>query len=413
MYVVLTTLYPGTPASRTGWASGDGHPVAARRHDRRARPRRGFVWVVRRSSGAGPPGGSTSRPDRRALGTGREAAGEVAPIGRRGRDVRPDEPAARPRRSPATARPRCSPAPSRRRRRPRATGSTPAGADAPEAWRPAAVRERRSVGLRSSSRSARATLPGRPLGGPRRRARRPLRPARPVAPRRPRRRRRSACGPSGSPSRTGCTSTRSITRGRRRSSSRTGATAMPHDIYEYTHPHLAKYAMAVGLVALGRRPGHRAPASSGVPVRRRRRSSRAGRPVAAGRSRRRPRSTSRPARAPRLRPRTRALVATSRSRAPPALALDPDGHRLFVGTDDGEILALDTTALDASRARRAGRSPTARSRRRSARSAAPITPDRSLTDDGTGLAAAHVRRRARHARPGHRRRARHGRGSTA
>src|SRR4029077_4189010 len=26
---------------------------------------------------------------------------------------------------------------------------------------------------------------------------------------------------------------------------------LPHDIYEYTHPHLAKYAMAVGLIAAG------------------------------------------------------------------------------------------------------------------------------------------------------------------
>ena len=26
---------------------------------------------------------------------------------------------------------------------------------------------------------------------------------------------------------------------------------MPHSIYEFTHPHLAKYAMAVGIMALG------------------------------------------------------------------------------------------------------------------------------------------------------------------
>ena len=32
---------------------------------------------------------------------------------------------------------------------------------------------------------------------------------------------------------------------------------LSHDIYEWTHPHLAKYAMAAGLVALGQRQGHR------------------------------------------------------------------------------------------------------------------------------------------------------------
>ena len=43
-------------------------------------------------------------------------------------------------------------------------------------------------------------------------------------------------------------------------------TASPHDIYEWTHPHLAKYAMAGGLVAWG---DDRVSATSylGVPVR--------------------------------------------------------------------------------------------------------------------------------------------------
>ena len=47
-----------------------------------------------------------------------------------------------------------------------------------------------------------------------------------------------------------------------------------HDIYEYTHPHLAKYAMAAGLVAVGRRPGHRHERPRGAGPGRRRRTRR-------------------------------------------------------------------------------------------------------------------------------------------
>ena len=39
---------------------------------------------------------------------------------------------------------------------------------------------------------------------------------------------------------------------------------LPHDIYEWTHPHLAKYAMAVGTVLWGRRHGiHERPGGAG------------------------------------------------------------------------------------------------------------------------------------------------------
>ena len=37
----------------------------------------------------------------------------------------------------------------------------------------------------------------------------------------------------------------------------------PHAIYEYTHPHLAKYAIARGVDLLGEQPGRRARATSG------------------------------------------------------------------------------------------------------------------------------------------------------
>ena len=62
---------------------------------------------------------------------------------------------------------------------------------------------------------------------------------------------RWGCGRSGWPSPIRCTSTRSTTLGRRPSSCRAGGTASTHDIYEWTHPHLAKYAMAGGIVLWG------------------------------------------------------------------------------------------------------------------------------------------------------------------
>ena len=48
-----------------------------------------------------------------------------------------------------------------------------------------------------------------------------------------------------------CTSTRSTTPAPPPSSCRTGTTAIPHSVYEYTHPHFAKYAMALGIVLFG------------------------------------------------------------------------------------------------------------------------------------------------------------------
>jgi 4-amino-4-deoxy-L-arabinose transferase-like glycosyltransferase len=118
-----------------------------------------------------------------------------------------------------------------------------------------------------------------------------------------------------------------------------------HDIYEWTHPHLAKYAMALGLVALGddkvtgsadlktpirdavveprwddgsHRAGDRLHVATGSEVRS-------------------------------YDLRTKELIATTSIPGATALTVDPANHLLFVGTDSGEILTLDLQLLDTDR----------------------------------------------------------------
>ena len=123
-----------------------------------------------------------------------------------------------------------------------------------------------------------------------------------------------------------------------------------HDIYEYTHPHLAKYAMAVGIAAFA---NDRTVATSQI-----------GSPVADAAIEARWDDPSAPA----SRGGDRLYVATgdgvlaydlasrdliARIDAPGAraLAVDAASHRLLIGTDAGLILTLDTaTALDTLRA---------------------------------------------------------------
>ena len=243
-------------------------------------------------------------------------------------------------------------------------------------------------------RSSTSARPRRPVARPRRRARRPPRQARPVDPRRPRRARSSASGCSASPSRTRCTSTRSTTPGRRRSSSRTGATAISHDIYEWTHPHLAKYAMAGGHRRVGATTRDARRASSACRCRDaviEPRRDDSGSPgdrggdrvcVATGNER------------PRLRP---------RRRAQPVATLARPGRRggrrrrrrriaLFIGTDDGAICG---PRRDGARRRSTA------SELGSRRAAEPFGHvDGAITrlatsDDGTPVAASHRRRPAR------------------
>ncbi len=120
---------------------------------------------------------------------------------------------------------------------------------------------------------------------------------------------------------------------------------LEHDIYEWTHPHLAKYAMAGGLVAWG---DDRVSATSdlGVPVRdalvEARRDDealpdgRAGDHVHV--------VTGSELRTYDLK--SRELIFATPVPNAVALTLDPAGERLFIGTSDGQILTFDLHSLD-------------------------------------------------------------------
>ena len=126
-----------------------------------------------------------------------------------------------------------------------------------------------------------------------------------------------------------------------------------HDIYEWTHPHLAKYAMAGGLVAWG---NDRVIETSdlGVPV------------VDAVIEPRHEDPTLSDGRAgDRLNVVTgselrsydlasRRLLATFAIPGASAVAVDGSGERLFVGSSDGSIRTIDALSLDAARASGSG-----------------------------------------------------------
>lgn len=125
---------------------------------------------------------------------------------------------------------------------------------------------------------------------------------------------------------------------------------IPHDIYEWTHPHFAKYAIAAGIVAWG---DDRVTASSelGVPV-----------TAAVIEPRWDASSTSANRTGDRLYVATgsevraydlatRALVAVFPVPGASALAIDATNHRLIIGTRTGELDVVDTTALDRARAK--------------------------------------------------------------
>jgi C-terminal four TMM region of protein-O-mannosyltransferase/Dolichyl-phosphate-mannose-protein mannosyltransferase len=121
-----------------------------------------------------------------------------------------------------------------------------------------------------------------------------------------------------------------------------------HDIYEWTHPHLAKYVMAGGLVAWG---DDRVTATSdlGVPVVDATIEPRSDDPSLAG-----DRAGDRVdivtgSELRSLDLATRDLVATIPIPGASAVADDPTGGRLFVGSRDGSISTVDTQALDAAR----------------------------------------------------------------
>jgi hypothetical protein len=118
-----------------------------------------------------------------------------------------------------------------------------------------------------------------------------------------------------------------------------------HDIYEWTHPHLAKYAMAGGLVAWG---DDRVSATSdlGVPVRDALVEVRRDDPALPdGRGGDRVHVvTGTELRSYDLKTRQPVFAAPIEGAA--ALAIDPANERLFIGTSGGEILTFDMSSLD-------------------------------------------------------------------
>ncbi|MEO8462650.1 MAG: phospholipid carrier-dependent glycosyltransferase [Chloroflexota bacterium] len=141
-----------------------------------------------------------------------------------------------------------------------------------------------------------------------------------------------------------------------------------HDIYEWTHPHLAKYAMAGGIVAWG---NDRTTATSDL-----------GGTVGGAIVEPRWDQSSTTARVTGDRLwvvggdevraydlRTRGLAAQIALPGATSLAVDAVAHRVLVGTTDGRIVAIDTTVLDA--ARLAGSPPPS-----------PVVPSPFATLDG-------------------------------
>ena len=162
----------------------------------------------------------------------------------------------------------------------------------------------------------------------------------------------------------------------------------PHEIYEFTHPHLAKYAMALGLVAFG---DDRVTASADL-----------GTPVADVLVEPRWEDETMPggragdrfyvAGGDELRAYdlgSRALLARWAIPGATSLALDPVAHRVLVGSGAGVIYAIDTAEeLDVLRT---GTPPTPDVVNATPEPLAQVgerVTHLAVTDDGTGLAAA-------------------------
>src|SRR5262249_23747726 len=117
------------------------------------------------------------------------------------------------------------------------------------------------------------------------------------------------------------------------------------NIYEWTHPHLAKYAMALGIVAFA---GHDVAASSdlGVPVRDATIEPRREDPVDTGRRAgdRAWVATGSEVIADDLQ--SRGVVARWSVPGASAVAFDDSGSRILIGTDAGEVWTIDGQGLD-------------------------------------------------------------------
>ena len=160
---------------------------------------------------------------------------------------------------------------------------------------------------------------------------------------------------------------------------------LSHDIYEWTHPHVAKYAMAAGIVAFGNDKVN-ATSELGVPV------------VAAAVE---PRRLDELAPGGRAGERlhiatgteirtydlvTRDLLSTFPAAGATSLAIDETGNQLVIGYDDGRIATLDLDLIDAEAGARrrpdrpgdrrpSGRTPPRDERRQDARSRVGRSPD--------------------------------------
>jgi len=116
-----------------------------------------------------------------------------------------------------------------------------------------------------------------------------------------------------------------------------------HDIYEWTHPHLAKYALAAGLVLWGE-DDVSATSRLGVPVRATAREPRRDDELMGGRAGERVHvATGQEIRTYDLR--TRALIGVIPASGAGALAVDSTGSQLVVGFDDGSISTVELSAI--------------------------------------------------------------------
>jgi len=118
----------------------------------------------------------------------------------------------------------------------------------------------------------------------------------------------------------------------------------PHPIYEYTHPHLAKYAIAGGLVAFGD-DTVTATSQLGAPVADVAIEQRWDQPTGTGEATLQGGDRIYVATGADVRVfdlRTRERLATFVLPGAQAVALDATGHRLYVGTASGDVLTLDT-----------------------------------------------------------------------
>ncbi len=118
---------------------------------------------------------------------------------------------------------------------------------------------------------------------------------------------------------------------------------LSHDIYEWTHPHLAKYAMAGGLVLWGQ-DGVKATSDLGAPVTASVIEPRRDDDLAGGRAGERLHiATGTEIRTYDLR--TRALIGSMAAPGATALAMSSTGTEIIVGYDDGRLATMDVESM--------------------------------------------------------------------